>query len=123
MTAKLMTPGRVVVIDLDTARLARAREFGADVTTDNGHEDAVAVVKELTHGLGADVAIDARAGRPQDGRGDLCRDDRAEDVDCICGPEPSDRRVEDLAGIRQGCVVYGDARGARGAKISSSVAR
>ena len=39
MTAKLMTPGRIVVIDLDTARLARAREFGADVTIDNGHED------------------------------------------------------------------------------------
>jgi len=61
MTAKLMTPGRVVVIDLDIARLARAREFGADVTIDNGHEDAVAVVKELTGGLGADVAIEAVA--------------------------------------------------------------
>src|SRR3954463_5426440 len=51
MPAKLLTPGRGVVIDLDTARLARAREFGADVTIDNGHEDAAAVVKELTGGL------------------------------------------------------------------------
>jgi alcohol dehydrogenase len=71
MTAKLMTPGRVVVIDLDTARLARAREFGADVTIDNGHEDAVAAVKELTGGLGADVAIEA-VGVPE--TFELCTD-------------------------------------------------
>src|SRR5881398_806546 len=71
MTAKLMTPGRVVVIDLDIARLARAREFGADVTIDNGHEDAVAAVKELTGGLGADVAIEA-VGVPE--TFELCTD-------------------------------------------------
>src|SRR5881397_822589 len=71
MTAKLMRPGRVVVIDLDTARLARAREFGADVTIDNGHEDAVAAVKELTGGLGADVAIEA-VGVPE--TFELCTD-------------------------------------------------
>ena len=71
MTAKLMTPGRVVVIDLDTARLARAREFGADVTIDNGHEDAVAAVKELTGGVGADVAIEA-VGVPE--TFELCTD-------------------------------------------------
>jgi alcohol dehydrogenase len=71
MTAKLMTPGRVVVIDLDTARLARAREFGADVTIDNSHEDAVAVVKGLTGGLGADVAIEA-VGVPE--TFELCTD-------------------------------------------------
>ena len=71
MTAKLMTPGRIVVIDLDTARLARAREFGADVTIDNGREDPVAAVKELTGGLGADVAIEA-VGVPE--TFELCTD-------------------------------------------------
>jgi len=71
MTAKLMTPGRIVVVDLDTARLARAREFGADVTIDNGHEDPIAAVKELTGGLGADVAIEA-VGVPQ--TFELCTD-------------------------------------------------
>jgi alcohol dehydrogenase len=59
MTAKLVTPGRIVVIDLDASRLARAREFGADVTIDNGREDPIAAVQELTNGLGADVAIEA----------------------------------------------------------------
>ncbi len=49
---------------------ARAR-FGADTTINNGREDALAQVMELTDGLGADVAIrggrhagDVRAERP-----------------------------------------------------------
>jgi alcohol dehydrogenase len=59
MTAKLYTPARIVVIDLADSRLEKAREFGADVTINNGCEDALALVKELTHGLGADVAVEA----------------------------------------------------------------
>jgi alcohol dehydrogenase len=59
MTAKLLTPGRIVVIDLADARLEKAREFGADVTINNGRTDAAAEVMELTEGLGADVAIEA----------------------------------------------------------------
>ena len=59
MMAKLYTPARIVVIDLADSRLEKAREFGADITINNGREDAVALVNELTHGLGADVAIEA----------------------------------------------------------------
>jgi alcohol dehydrogenase len=59
MTAKLYTPARIVVIDLADSRLEKARAFGADVTINNGSEDAVAIVNELTHGLGADVAVEA----------------------------------------------------------------
>ena len=59
MTAKLHSPGRIVAIDLAEPRLEKAREFGADVTIDNGSEDAVAKVMELTGGLGADVAMEA----------------------------------------------------------------
>src|ERR1700733_1628604 len=44
MTAKLLTPGKIVSIDLADGRLAKAREFGADVTINNGSEDAVALV-------------------------------------------------------------------------------
>jgi NADPH:quinone reductase-like Zn-dependent oxidoreductase len=40
LTAGLLSPSRIVVIDLDDGRLARAREFGADVTINNGTEDA-----------------------------------------------------------------------------------
>jgi alcohol dehydrogenase len=59
MTAKLHTPGRIVAIDLAGSRLEKALEFGADVVIDNGSEDAVAKVMDLTGGLGADVAIEA----------------------------------------------------------------
>jgi alcohol dehydrogenase len=59
MTARLYTPGRIVAIDLADTRLGRARQFGADVTINNGREDAVGGVMELTDGIGADVAIEA----------------------------------------------------------------
>jgi alcohol dehydrogenase len=59
MTAKLYTPARIVVLDLADARLEKALEFGADIVINNGREDAVALVTELTDGLGADVAIEA----------------------------------------------------------------
>jgi alcohol dehydrogenase len=71
MTAKLHTPGTIVAVDLDDARLAKALDFGADVVVNNGSEDAVARVMDLTDGLGADVAIEA-VGVPQ--TFELCTD-------------------------------------------------
>jgi alcohol dehydrogenase len=59
LTAKLYTPGKIVAIDLADSRLEKAREFGADVTINNGQEDAVERMLELTDGLGADVAVEA----------------------------------------------------------------
>ena len=59
LAAKLFTPGKIVAIDLADARLEKALEFGADIVVNNGREDAVARVMELTDGLGADVAIEA----------------------------------------------------------------
>ena len=57
--ARLFSPSHVVAIDLSDARLKRAREFGADVTVNDGVEDPIAVIKDLTGRLGADVAIEA----------------------------------------------------------------
>jgi alcohol dehydrogenase len=59
LTASLYTPGRIVAIDLDDGRLQSARKFGADVTINNGREDALSKIMELTDGLGADVAFEA----------------------------------------------------------------
>jgi alcohol dehydrogenase len=59
LTARLYTPGRIVAIDLADARLESAAKFGADTTINNGREDALAQVMELTDGLGADVALEA----------------------------------------------------------------
>jgi alcohol dehydrogenase len=71
MTAQLHSPGRIVAIDLDESRLEKALEFGADVAVDNGRDDAVAKVMDLTDGLGADVAIEA-VGVPE--TFELCAD-------------------------------------------------
>jgi alcohol dehydrogenase len=71
LAAKLYTPATIVVIDLADSRLAKAVEFGADVTINNGREDAVAKLDELTDGLGVDVALEA-VGVPE--TFELCAD-------------------------------------------------
>jgi alcohol dehydrogenase len=57
--ARLFSPSHIVAIDVSGARLEAAKQFGADVTADNSREDPLAVLKDLTGGLGADVAIEA----------------------------------------------------------------
>jgi len=57
--AQLYSPSHVVAIDMADSRLEAAKRFGADVVINNSREDPVAIVKELTGGLGADVAIEA----------------------------------------------------------------
>jgi alcohol dehydrogenase len=64
LTAKLFTPARIVSIDLADSRLESALKFGADITINNGREDPLALVMEMTDGLGADVALEA-VGVPQ----------------------------------------------------------
>ncbi len=49
---------RVLALDVEPARLARAGEFGADTTIDPAADDPVAALKELTHGEGVDLALD-----------------------------------------------------------------
>jgi alcohol dehydrogenase len=57
--ASLFSPSRIIAIDIAPARLDAAKRFGADLTIDNSAEDPVALVRCLTDGLGADVAIEA----------------------------------------------------------------
>jgi alcohol dehydrogenase len=59
MGARLFSPAHVVAIDLADSRLEAAKLFGADIVINNGREDAVSIVRDLTGGLGADVAIEA----------------------------------------------------------------
>jgi len=58
-SARLFSPSHVVAIDLSDARLEAARHFGADVTVNNSREDPLAVLKDLTRRMGADVSIEA----------------------------------------------------------------
>ncbi|MFI4989198.1 MAG: zinc-binding dehydrogenase, partial [Alphaproteobacteria bacterium] len=54
---------RVIALDVSPERLARATDFGASETVDPGSNDPVAAIKELTHGAGADLALDT-SGAP-----------------------------------------------------------
>jgi threonine dehydrogenase-like Zn-dependent dehydrogenase len=49
---------QVIAVDPSRERLARAGEFGASATVDPGAGDAARAIKELTHGRGADLALD-----------------------------------------------------------------
>ena len=64
MTARLYGPSKIIAIDLDNARLARAKDFGATDTVNSGDTDWKEQVLALTDGLGVDVAIEA-VGVPQ----------------------------------------------------------
>jgi alcohol dehydrogenase len=59
LTANLYTPGRVIVIDPDSTRLARALECGASTAIEVTGDAALERVMELTDGAGVDVAIEA----------------------------------------------------------------
>ena len=51
---------RVIALDTSEERLARAREFGADVLINPlKTENVVQAIRDLTHGRGADVSLDA----------------------------------------------------------------
>lgn len=64
MTSRLYGPSKVIAIDLDDKRLARARDFGATDTVNSSAPDWKEQVLSLTDGLGVDVAIEA-VGFPQ----------------------------------------------------------
>jgi D-arabinose 1-dehydrogenase-like Zn-dependent alcohol dehydrogenase len=49
---------RVIALDISPQRLERARAFGAAETINPSNVDAVAAIRELTHGLGADLTLD-----------------------------------------------------------------
>jgi len=57
-SAKLFQAGRIFAVDNIPSRLEAAREQGAE-TIDFSKEDPVAMIRELTGGIGCDRAIDA----------------------------------------------------------------
>ncbi|HUG84295.1 MAG TPA: zinc-dependent alcohol dehydrogenase family protein [Euzebya sp.] len=59
MAAQLYAPSQIVAIDLADSRLEAAKQFGATVMINPSLQDAVALVRDMTDGLGADVAIEA----------------------------------------------------------------
>jgi S-(hydroxymethyl)mycothiol dehydrogenase len=62
--ARLAGAKTIIAVDVDDRKLGWAREFGATHTINSRSADAVAGIRELTAGFGADVVIDA-VGRPE----------------------------------------------------------
>jgi threonine dehydrogenase-like Zn-dependent dehydrogenase len=62
MLAKAMG-ARVVAVDLSPERLAMSKQFGADVMINGNEVDPIAVIKDLTHGEGAEATLDC-TGQP-----------------------------------------------------------
>ena len=52
---------RVIALDISPQRLERARAFGAAETINPSNVDAVAAIRDLTHGLGAELTLDTSA--------------------------------------------------------------
>ncbi len=58
--ARLKSPRHVIAVDVNSQRLALARELGADITINPAQEDAAAKVKSFTEdGIGCDVVLEA----------------------------------------------------------------
>jgi threonine dehydrogenase-like Zn-dependent dehydrogenase len=61
--ARAKSPAHVIALDMAPDKLELARECGADIVINIAEEDAVARVKELTDGYGADVYLEG-TGHP-----------------------------------------------------------
>ena len=59
LTAKLYSPARIIMVDLDDNRLEVARRFGATDCINSANGDAAEKIKALTGGMGVDTAIEA----------------------------------------------------------------
>jgi alcohol dehydrogenase len=59
ITARLYSPGMIIVIDLADSRLEAAKRFGADVVLNAAHTDDAAVRALTADGRGVDTAIEA----------------------------------------------------------------
>jgi threonine dehydrogenase-like Zn-dependent dehydrogenase len=74
---------RVIALDVSSERLARAKEFGADVLINPATDDPVKAIKSLTRGAGADRALDTSAS--QEGRLVGVRSTRPWGIVCLVG--------------------------------------
>src|SRR5258707_5823002 len=54
---------RGIALDISPERLGRAPEFGADAPVNPSSNDPIAAIKDLTHGLGAELTLDT-SGTP-----------------------------------------------------------
>ncbi len=56
--ARLVNASKIIAVDVREGQLEFAMKFGATHTVNASHQDAVAIVKEITGGLGADYSFE-----------------------------------------------------------------
>jgi S-(hydroxymethyl)mycothiol dehydrogenase len=81
---------RIIAVDRDDRKLTWAKDLGATHTVNAAEVDAVAAIRELTGGFGADVVIDA-VGRPETWMQAFCARDLAGTVVLVGVPTPDMR--------------------------------
>jgi S-(hydroxymethyl)mycothiol dehydrogenase len=62
--SRLAGAAKIIAVDIDERKLAKAKELGATDVVNSKEVDAVEAIQGLTGGFGADVVIDA-VGRPE----------------------------------------------------------
>ncbi|MFT4163609.1 MAG: S-(hydroxymethyl)mycothiol dehydrogenase [Microlunatus sp.] len=90
--ARLAGAAKVIAVDIDDRKLAKAVELGATATVNSREVDAVEAIQGLTGGNGADVVIDA-VGRPETWKQAFYARDLAGTVVLVGVPTP-DMRLE-----------------------------
>ncbi|MFI8325990.1 S-(hydroxymethyl)mycothiol dehydrogenase [Streptomyces sp. NPDC085529] len=85
--ARLAGAAKIIAVDIDERKLAKAQEMGATHTVDSRTADPVEAIRELTGGFGADVVIEA-VGRPETYRQAFYARDLAGTVVLVGVPTP-----------------------------------
>lgn len=61
--ARMQNPEKLIALDMQDGRLAKAKEFGADIVMNPGKCDVVKEIRDMTDGYGCDIYIEA-TGHP-----------------------------------------------------------
>ncbi|MFF7814902.1 S-(hydroxymethyl)mycothiol dehydrogenase [Streptomyces sp. NPDC007945] len=85
--ARLAGAAKIIAVDVDERKLAKAEEMGATDTVDSRTTDPVEAIRALTGGFGADVVIEA-VGRPETYRQAFYARDLAGTVVLVGVPTP-----------------------------------
>ncbi|MET9345709.1 S-(hydroxymethyl)mycothiol dehydrogenase [Streptomyces termitum] len=88
--ARLAGAAKIIAVDIDERKLAKAKEMGATDTVDSREGDPVEAIRALTGGFGADVVIEA-VGRPETYRQAFYARDLAGTVVLVGVPTPEMR--------------------------------
>ncbi len=88
-------PRKLIVLDMNDARLALAREFGADIALNPGKEDAIGRVLAETDGYGCDVYLEVTGHPSSVGQGldMICKGGRFVEFSVMSGTSTVDWSV------------------------------